>query len=415
MSGTYSGTYNSAVTLSATAPSVTIDIGATIAAGDLLGTYGVGFAGSESSEPFYGALLGPTGAFFTVTNQGVIQAMGSHAYTTGILLGDVGEVIIAGTILGGPNGGVFLDKGGTVLNSGVINDGTLNGEGGVTMLRSAGAYVHNAASASIYGAFGLYLGYGAATVVNAGLITGRYVGVFDTGEGISITNLGTIADGGNPLEAIAIDGSANIINGSEANTTAAISGGILFSANSTGANGAPHSLVSTGTITNFGTVGAISMPTGRVVNGSEADIKALISGEVMFTKAGTFENFGTLTSAKANEVHIGNGGTLINGSASDTSALLTGVSLTTGITLGKNTNFVNYGVLNGGTIDGIYQQSGVIVNAATGTIIGNSHSVGVSAAVLVGGYGNATVTNAGLIEGVTAFSAYFPHYKYNNT
>ncbi len=96
MSGTYSGTYNSAVTLSATAPSVTIDIGATIAAGDLLGNYGVGFAGSESSEPFYGALLGPAGAFFTVTNQGVIQAMGSHAYTTGILLGDVGEVINAG-------------------------------------------------------------------------------------------------------------------------------------------------------------------------------------------------------------------------------------------------------------------------------------------------------------------------------
>lgn len=415
MVGSYVGTYQAAVTLSTATPDVTFGSAAVVAADSLLGTYGVPSVGGVTLKPFYGPVLGPAGANFTITNLGLIENTGTAAYSTGIFLDGGGVVTNAGTILGGPDGGVFMETAGTVRNSGVINDGTLNGDGGVTVLRSAGAYVENAASASIYGAFGLYLGYGAATVMNAGNITGRYIGMFGMGEGISLTNLGTIADGKNPLDAIAIDGSADITNGAVNDTTAAISGNILFSTSSTGANGAPTSLASTGTVTNFGTMGGVSMQTGTVKNGSESDTKALISGEAIFTTGGVLKNFGTVSSLKGNEVNLGSGGTLINGSAADETALLTGVSLNLGISLGKNTSFVNYGVVNGGTITGVYEQSGVIVNELGGTITGDSHSVGVSAALLVGAYGNATVTNAGLIEGITAFSGYFPHYVYNNT
>jgi hypothetical protein len=421
MSATYAGYSNLALTLSGTIPIDTIALGATIAADGLLGTYGVQFlGGSVSLQPFYGAVFGAAGTNFTLTNLGLIEntrtvlSTGAN-YGVGVLFGGGGEVINAGTILGGANAGVFMETTGTVINSGVINDGTLNGEGGVTILQANGAYVDNAASASIYGAFGLYFGYGAATVVNAGVITGRYIGVFDVGEGISITNLGTIAVGANPIQDIAIDGSASIVNGSATDTTAVIAGGIMFSTSSIDANGAPKTLASTGVLTNFGTVGAVAMQAGQVVNGSNTDTNALVRGEVSFNQGGLFANYGTLVDSATigDEVRISNGGTLINGSASDSTALITAASLALGISLGKTTSFTNYGTIVGGTITGIYQQSGVMVN--DGTIIGNSHSAGSSAALLMGAYGNATVTNNGLVEGRLAVSGFFPAYKYNDT
>jgi hypothetical protein len=335
--------------------------------------------------------------------------------------------------------------GGTGLQSGsggaysVINDGTVNGQFGI-YLRDGGAITNGAPTArgaeavgqgsglEVRNAPGVIVNYGTAiATTNNGFSGGAYVG-----------NGGTIT------------------NGSGVDTTATLEGG--FGVLLRGAAG--------GAVVNFGTViGTYSAPdfviasvyvsTGSVTNGSSVDHVALIEGQVGVavensTGVGTVTNFGTIlaTTGTGHQygVEFGQGaGDLVNGSATDSGALIQGVG---GVLIEKTATVSNFGsieaaggaalllndggsVTNGGAGDrtaliqgyqGVYitQAPGAVANFGTieallssgsmfaryGVGLGDGGSVANGAAndraALIQGYGGVFVNGAG---GVSNFGA----------
>jgi len=434
MSGVYSGSYNSALTLSAAISNVTIS-GTVNAAAMAAETSHFGFTLST-------AVYGPTGAEFTVANAGLLTSAEASPYDFGILLAAPGSVNNSGTILDSsgigifgttgyvtnsglifssfnstiinPEPGIYLKGAGTAINTGTIiasSSGVYMGKQGGTLA----GFVSNAATGIITGNIAVYL-YTPGTLLNAGTIFGGSNGVFIYGEGGFIQNTGSIIGTGNGTPAFAdgifLEGSDVIVNGASNATNAIISGtGIGFGVDI--AKPVGSALASIGTVVNYGTIRGGSNPgiglaAGTVINGTVLDTLALVTGIKIAGGNALVNNFGTIN---------GNGqigpaledygsGIVLNGATNDTAALIESNAVNN-ISLGQNETLTNYGTIDGGSINGIYAQSGVFSNAATGVVIGGKWGAHVA------GYGAETVTNAGLIQGTIGLAA-VAQYSYND-
>ncbi len=348
----------------------------------------------------------------TITATGTINTSGSNA-----VYGSAGTAwsITNNGSLAGATGGIELEGGGSVTNGSrsattasisgyregvliqgglgtVINDGAITGtatsvtsygiclsSGGVVINGSSG--VTNASiSSAAYTSYGVFISGAVGTVTNHGTITSRYAGTRFPGFHSTGVFFG---DGG------------VVTNGSSADTAAYILGGVV--------------LGGTGSVTNFGGIGHVDLYSGgSVTNGSNTDISAFISGGGDFYvgpavsiegSPGHVLNYGGISRSYlgldaeyGTGVGLGAGGTVINGDATDTRAVISGYDLGVGISGGAGT-IMNYGTIGS-------ESAEAILLGAGGSIVNGSGS-DTTALIGYGFYifGSAgTVTNSGSIN-----------------
>ncbi len=293
-------------------------------------------------------------------------------------------------------------------------------------------------AALIEGASGVFVAHASATIANFGTIQGTGAGgagVYLAGGGkvtngsagdttalieggpngiaanyfaATIANFGAISGGTNGVR---LQEGGAVTNGSAANTTASITGfftGVL-------ADGAPATVANFGTIQ--GAVGyGVSLATGgTVTNGSTADHGALVEGFHSGVNARALPakvvNFGTIeaTANFSTGVYLYSGGSVTNGSATDTAALITGFRGVYGGGAGTLT-VTNFGAIagTGGTAVQFESSSDVLVVEAgcafTGAVLGGGGTLVLANGVgtiddLTGG--NVTVSGS---MATTAFS-----------
>jgi hypothetical protein len=315
----------------------------------------------------------------------------------------------------------------SISNAGRIDAG-FKGSTGLSL--TGGGYVSNGViantSALIEGyANGLILGSfhsgGAGTVVNYGTIANETPTAGGGGEGLGYGALlyggGAITNGGvnetaaliKGGEAVEITGgSGAVTNFGEIDSTANGNAGVVMEGGFAGqvVNGDTTALIvggkgilmdDFGAVTNLGTVdgddgqGIWFIAGGSVTNGSESARNALIygsQGAVYFYSGGSVTNFATIKGGIVSEGGpAGNAsGSVTNGSATDTTALIEGY---TGVTLS------------------------VLVASATGTVtnfgtITGQGSGGAQAGVVVTGGGGKVVNGSGTISGISSPAAMSP-------
>jgi hypothetical protein len=322
----------------------------------------------------------------TVSNLGTIESTvsGSGVYVASGVVTN-GSAVDQGALIQGVDFAVVaMTASATVTNFGVI-DATGNPDAdtpGAAVSLKAGGVITN----------------GAATDTTAWL-QGEGFGVLTSGF-TKITNFGTISAAAN---GIYISGGGSVTNGSAADTTAAIV-----------AQSAMIIRDGVGTVANFGTIITLGNPEettgnregvglfgdGAVTNGSAQDTSALIdglaAGVVIAGPAGTVSNFGTIEadgSSGSTGVYLG-GGTLTNGSAADTTAVIVG---STGVEIGAGggATVTNFGTLHGFGGDALYfLYAGSVLNVEAGCAF--------EGAVLGGGGVLNLASGAGTISGLTS-------------
>ena len=328
--------------------------------------------------------------------------------------------------------------GGAGIDADIRNAGTVGDTGGTfygILLTGSGTITNGSPTAPLAaiegGSYGLKL-VGTSTVTNYGSIVGGFAGArlladgritngsaADTtaligggaGEGLSFgefssTGLGTVVNFGtirSPSFVGADLGGAGgrITNGSSSDTAALIAGygdGIRV-------------ISGAGTVSNFGTVtatiargigilGAYANPL-RVTNGSKTSTKALISGTygINGSAASVVTNFATITGiGTGGEALRLRGGTIVNGAATSTAALLQGGFV--GVYLSGAGEVTNFGQIEGGGVGILLTAGGAVVNGSSSdktALIGNGID-----GVDVSGAGAATITNYGTIEGAAS-------------
>jgi len=235
---------------------------------------------------------------------------------------------------------VYLGAGGMVTNGSAADTGAFIGNGSQN-------YVDNVVVAKTM----------AATVTNFGSMVGGSFGTYNNGR--FYLDLST---------AINLEAGGKVTNGTAADTAAYISGvyGIVIGAarGTVTNNGSIDTYFYYGryvpptdyqpgyTNTYFKGVGVTLDDGGVVTNGSaggaKAEIFAAYSGVEVTNAAGTVRNFGTIEttgSAKSVSVSLGAGGDLINGSATDSAALI--LSNHVGVALTGVGVVTNYGTIHG--------------------------------------------------------------------
>jgi len=327
-----------------------------------LGLLGAISGGESATVRGFGAYVTDAGTDFTLagvniliagetltiegeaTNLGAIESVGDGVrLTAGASLYNAGEsAIISGL------DGVFASGPASVRNSGsIVALGTTFSQAGVVL--SAGGSVVNGSNgdttATIQageGASGVCAYGGLATLANFGVVNGDYGvlllggGSVDNGGsrdtsariqginvGVGVTNAaGTIANQGTiaGYQGVEMFDGGAVINGSNTDTHAVILGSMgLYESHAFGVGIAGAA----GTVRNFGTIksnflGVDLGDGGVVINGSETDTSAYSSQIYCSQGTSTVTNFGTTTSVGA-----GSGNQMvINGSVSDTHALI---------------------------------------------------------------------------------------------
>jgi hypothetical protein len=259
---------------------------------------------------------------------------------------------------------------------------------------------------------------GSNAATNALIKSEGFFAVFIPGGTGKVANLGTIEGAGTSSGGVDLFVGGSVANGSKSKTAALISAvdGRAISIGGTAGG--------SGTVTNFGTVetsGKVPVPLAPAIylgGGGTIANYGLIKGAVPSTGGpqgvitthnalAAIRNFGTILSTNGNNaVNLDHGGTIINGSAGDKVALISGLS--SGIVGGNNPHtggaygvgaaatIVNYGTIKStGSAPVISLISGgAVTNHGTiqGTGTGNPGSTGV---FLAGGA--AKVTNSGKI------------------
>jgi hypothetical protein len=173
------------------------------------------------------------------------------------------------------------------------------------------------------------------------------------GGSMAVQNYGTI-------EGRVTIGSGSLTNGSAQDHAAAITGYIG---------------VGVGTLTNFSTITATIIGVGGVfANGSASDTSATINGGFDLVSGlgglqrvpGTFRNFGTVmgSGGRYEGVSIGYKDQVVNGTTQDTTALMYGGYF--GVFMSSYSDTVsNFGTISGGTsADGVAAKGGTIVNGS---------------------------------------------------
>jgi hypothetical protein len=378
------------------------------------------------------AIYGKPVARWTVANEGTIASTGSAGYGIGLaargtvengasgagaaLISGYGGVLIDGALAtvsnlgtiegtGGNRDGVELEHGGLVTNG---NAGTtaaqISGGRHAVVIRNAAGTVRNfgtLTSTGTYNTVDLFAG-GALTNGSAAskkaLISGgtSVTGVDINGGAGTVANFGTIAAGWG----VALRAGGWVTNGSTAATDALISGarkGVSIS-------GAAGTVTNFATITASGDLGvAVSLRAGgSVTNGNAGSTKALISGGgiegsgVHVTSGtGTVTNFATIGGGSefGAAVYLGAGGRVTNGSNTSTTALIK--DREDGILIARAAGTVtNFGRISGAFLPISLDAGGRVTNgsaSSTAAYIGGVYGVDIR-----GGAG--TVTNFGTIQ-----------------
>jgi hypothetical protein len=427
MSGTYSGTITTGVTLS---PSVTSNtVTGTINAYGHIGTYAINYGGSLTSISFAAALFGPQGALFTVNNSGLIetQATTSTFFDAGIFLAEAGTVVNSGKIIGAS--GVAID--GISATSGALieNSGAIKGTIGVGAVLFTGG-----------------------TVENTGLVFGTDTGViFDTTAAGTITNLGvnaTIASG--HYAGVQLQGGGQVSN---SGLITGLDGGIKLK-DTNGGGIVLNAGTITQTATSLGTSGAYAAidfneaHTAALGNYVGNTLGGMITGQygIRFNQNGSYSSPGTMTDTVMNlgiiqtsayaaiadwsgTLVVDNAGSLISAQHTIGSATTVNTAALAGVVAGS-AGYVNntiggvisgdwgvrlgYGeVVNQGTIEGwaaptgkaasyagIYiQNGGTVLNKTGGLVSGAS-------GVRMGANGTDFINNAGLISASKGVGVY---------
>jgi hypothetical protein len=316
-------------------------------------------SGTGASTP---GIYGPVGTVWTLTNQGLISETGEGSY--GISFASAGTITNAGTIAG-YQAGIVLTAGGSVTNQ---SDGTISGFDAVDAKNNP------------------------ATVVNAGVIAGKYTannadGVYLQAGG-SVTNQsgGTISGDNNGIRIAG--GTGTVVNL-----------GVVHSNDIPGQNGgAAIYLADGGVVTNGASGGTAS---AAYILGYRYGVQFGASA------AGTLTNFGTISGNPGNPAVLLTTGTLINGPSGATGALIEGGDQTNAVLINGVATVVNYarivGVENPGDTAIYY---GVRLGGASGSL----SNLGANALIenYIGVYAtmNDTVTNAGTIASNFSGGAY---------
>jgi hypothetical protein len=447
----------------------TVDLGAVVTNTDTASYNGDGIFGSSITA-------------WTLTNLGSIDATaGSHS--TGVNLAAGGEIINGGTdltdaLIAGNDHGVYiagtagtvvnfgtiehrgagtvglavvLRAGGSVANYGLISGGrpgTTNSYGAVVNVQTATGTVRNFGTiTNSYLTNGVNLAFTGGTVINgsdgsggtAATIAAPHVGVYIGGGGGVATPgaIGTVVNYGTIKSTFNGAGVALASGGTVTNRA----GGLIASYN----NGVLFKNTA-GTVVNFGTIqntttanfsavlmGAGGLVTNGAATATNARIESNLSGVSFGTSvAGTIVNFGTIAAvgtASRSAVYLGAGGTLTNGDATSTAALITsdnnvGVALEnapgTIVNFGTIESLGTHSGVNVGT-SGLLENYGLITGKVAGLSIGQTFATSatvtaVNAGTIVGpiglqvganNSGTSTIVNSGTIVGSNGTAVVF--------
>ena len=388
-----------------TNPAITVS-GGTVLAGLFTGTV-LGTTGDGGDTAINNGTIASNGAFAAVEfDTGSVQN-GWNGSPAALISGVPGGVDFqtsgllqnGGTIIASGPGSTAVFIGAGTVDNGQISDTTalISGGSGVDI---AGASVLDNDGTIIGGTYGgVYLGAGSVTngqlgatsALIQGAAYGAWIGTV-AGAG-TVTNFGSII--GASSEGVFLQSGGTLTNGVATDTTALISGGYdgaLFSA--------------AGTVLNYATIQAIgSSGTQSVIGvflaggGTVENLtpQALIAGHawgaVIEGGAGYVSNLGTIqaTAASGLGVDLTAGGTIVNGSSTDTTAMILGGTNATadGVRIAAGTVGSGALVVNSGTIEGavgVDFQSGA--TKAAGTLINNGLVEGSSGNAVVFGTGN---------------------------
>ena len=380
----------------------------TISAPDNVGVkLNSGYVSNAAGGLISGYNGGVLAIYGSVTNAGMVSATKASAF--GIqFLNDGGTINNSGVVNGGEYGLVF-DGTGAVTNSGTViggrfalesragvsinNTGTLfGGNQGIALFSQGGpSTVTN--SGQIVGASGLGVGYSAGFITNSATIFGTYQSAIILSAGGAVTNnAGGLIKSNPTYTGLLLYGgtTANVVN------SGVIIGytGVQFFNGTT--NSAPATLTNSGTILGTGAI-AVAFGTANdlfILEGTAPRIQGRVDGgggtnTLEFASgAGT----GTLTGAGAYFANFGTG--TVDAGARWT--LAGGVTLGSTVTLTNSGTLTDVGTLvNAGLVTGSAQAivlgaGGLISNQAGGTINGGG-------GFAVYGSGAGTVVNAGSI------------------
>ncbi|MEO7026791.1 MAG: hypothetical protein ABI056_04470, partial [Caulobacteraceae bacterium] len=285
------------------------------------------------------------------------------------------------TTSGGVGGsGVQLNLIATLDNYGRIH--AASGHNGVSA--SHGATIVNGSAtdttASIYGYSGVFIQNAAGTISNFASITGsaRF------GDGVFIVAGGLVT------------------NGSAADTTASI-----YADNSGVSAGALATVANFGSINGYYSTGVYLAAGGSVTNGSAKDAAAVIFSQMgqgvnAATGAATVANFGLIHGGFGDGVILGAGGAVTNGSTKDTGAVIGGET-------GVVTHQVAATVNNFGTINGYALASSTVANSGVylgaGGSVTNGAANDTKAVIAAAGVGVFVYAGAGTVANFGAITS----------
>ena len=220
----------------------------------------------------------------------------------------------------------------------------------------------------------------------------------------TVHNFGTIAGTGSQGRGVVLNAGGTVVNGSNSDTAAYILAAGPRTALYIG--GSPGTVTNFGTIKSAGRTGVVLNPGGTVTNGSATDTKALITGAssgvyIRADVASAVFNFGTISAAQKSGVSVSQDGQITNGSTADTVALIAGGA---GIYLGSGT-IVNFGTVTGSLSSGISIGESASIrngdathkNALISSTVTTSQYSGLSVNL-----GAATINNFGTIKSASA-------------
>ena len=352
----------------------------------------------------------------SITTKGTINASGSYSAAVYAALGVFGTILNGGTLMAAAGVGVQLTSGGTVINGGsgnykalisVAQYGIRTGNRGPGTVVNYGTIKTTNATSGI----GITLGGGGEATNGSASDLAAYIhcyqsGITSLGPNSRVYNYGTIVTTGtnNSSYGVYLRAGGTFTNGSNADTAATI----ITNARAVSAAIYQSTIVNYGTIdvTQQGKADAILLEGGQVVNGSSTDTSAYLEGAaagrsiyVKGPSASTVVNYGIVSGG----VSIRPGGTVVNGTNADTHARI--AAATYGVLLSGPIRSVisNYGTIIGSAGRGvIFSGGGTLTNGSasdrTAYISGNSSAY-------FGGTAPSYVTNFGTIaENATSTS-----------
>jgi hypothetical protein len=319
----------------------------------------------------------------TVTNSGVIQAVGTNGI--GLVLGAGGTVtnaaggLISGVLRGvdiGSSGGTVSNFG-TILNTGSTGGGLFvsaagsmtNGTQGLIAGVAYGIFVEAAAKISNSGIIrgdseGIRL-YDDGSIINAsgGLISGTFRGVDIGSDGGAVSNFGTILNTGSPGGGLYVFAAGSVTNSTKG-LIAGVAAGIFIEA--------------AATISNSGTIqgdseGIRLYDDGSIVNAPGGLISGAFRGVDIGSGGGAVSNSGTILNGGSP-----GGGLYVFASASVTNnpgGLIAGVS--DGVFIEAVATVANSGTIRATATNGVgvSVSSGTIINH--GTVVAGANGIGI--------------------------------------